>query len=105
MKLYVATEHMTLLETCSSFASEDLGGTIEICRSRKDAVAAVHNLIREQVECEYDGDDEHTPEDIDSEADEIFDQADGTLDGDQWTWDATNRACVWRIVEEEVETN
>ena len=102
MKLYIAMENMSLLETCSSFASEDLGGTVEIRKTREDAIAAVRDLIREQVECEYDGDDEHTSEDIDREADEVFDQADGTLEGDQWTWDATNRACVWRIIELEV---
>ena len=102
MKLYIAMENMTLLGTCSSFASEDLGGVVEIRKTREDAIAAVRDLIHEQVECEYDGDNEHTPEDIDCEADEVFNQADGTLKGDQWAWDATNRACVWRIVEQEV---
>ena len=102
MKLYIAQEHMTLLETCNGFESENLGGQVEVCLSRKSAVEAVRSFIREQVECEYDGDEEHTPEDIDREADEIFDQADGTLPGDHWTWDATNRACVWCITEQEV---
>jgi len=102
MKLYIATEHMTLLETCSDFESENLGGQVRPCTTREEAVSAIRALIHEQVECEHDGDPDYTQEDVDSEADEIFDQADGTLDGDQWTYDATNRACVWWIEEFDV---
>ena len=105
MRLYIATEHMTLLEKCADFESENLGGQLYPCLTRDEAVDAIRNMIHEQVECEHDGDPNYAEEDVDREADEIFGQADGTLKGDQWTYDATNRACVWGIEEWDVKNN
>lgn len=102
MKLYIAIESMTLIGACNAWESENVGGQVKACLTRDNAVKAVRDFIHEQVECEHDGDPDYTQEDIDREAEEVFDQTDGTLPGDQWSYDATNRACVWCIQEQEV---
>lgn len=102
MKLYLAIEAMTLLETYGSTACEDLCAQVKVCNTFEDAVKAVRNLIQEQVECEHDGDELYTDEDIDRDVREVFDQTDGTLAGDEWHYEAYNRAATWRIEEVEV---
>ena len=102
MKVYVAIESVMLHNTASSFASEDLGGHADVCLSRESAIAAVNSLIYGQVEEEYGDNENYTPDDLFNMSMEVFNQTDGTLEGDEWHWDATNRSCVWRIIETEV---
>lgn len=102
MKLYLAIEAMTLLNTYGSTACENLCSQVKVCKTFDDAVKSVRNFIQEQVKCEYEEDELYTDEDIDMEAKMVFDKTDGTLAGDEWHYEAYNRAATWRIEEVEV---
>lgn len=72
----------------------------ETARAAEDALAKMREMMREIVNAEYrEFDDYEIPGgSIDAVLDEIIE---GNPDGNEWSWDATNRAVKWRIIRPE----
>lgn len=97
---YIITEAQFLLNCVNPNESDNLTAYAEIAATYEDARDKLREMMREIVNAEYsEYDDYEIPGgSIDAVLDEIIE---GNPDGDEWGWDATNRAAKWRIIRPE----
>lgn len=98
---YIITEAQFLLNCANDYEHENLTAYAEIAATYEEARDKLREMMREIVNAEYsEYDDYEIPGgSIDAVLDEIIE---GNPDGDEWSWDATNRAAKWRIIRPEV---
>ena len=97
---YIVTEAQFLLGCTNPNESDNLIAYAEIAGTYEEARAKMREMMRELVNAEYSEYDDHEIPggNIDAVLDEIIE---GNPDGNEWKWDATNRAAKWRIISPE----